>query len=649
MTGKQLLLFADRFLEVHVGQSLLKDPVTAIVELVANAWDAGATTVAIDWPSEEFGRPFRIEDDGHGMTNAEFLRRWFTLSYDRTEEQGAYAAFPADTGIAQKRLAFGRNGIGRHAMFCFGNSYTIKTWKDGEEITYGIRRGTRSPLELKLLGRAPRDGHGTAIQADRPLEVALTPDTARAEIGMRFLTDPRFSVAIDGETIDFDDLPAKQIDRIELDGGVAGPIVITVLDTRESDRTAKQHGVAWHVNGRLVGKCSWDGTGHERFLDGRRAEAKRFTFIVQADGLAQAVNADWSRFLSDSPVFQAANDQVQDAIRAKLIELTQEKRSATVRAVRQALDSTVSALTPLGRETWTSFVDQAIVVCPSLSERELTQLAGVLASLEVSRSQYGLIEQLHALKPDDLDDLHALLRDWTLRFAKIVLDEVEGRLRLVNEMSDKVSDPNAKEVQELQPLFKRGLWIFGPEFETIEYTSNAGMTTVIQKLFGSEQKGSLHRPDFAVLPDSSVGLYSYPAYDEEGGEVGIDRLVIVELKRPNVRISTDEKGQAWKYVKELYDKGHLQETSHVTCFVLGSHIDPNEGLKRTEKDNRVVIQPMLYDTALNRAKSRLLKLYDRVKDAPFLDDATLDTFLSDAAPEQRSLPLVTSLSNALAS
>lgn len=38
-------------------------------------------------------------------------------------------------------------------------------------------------------------------------------------------------------------------------------------------------------------------------------------------------------------------------------------------------------------------------------------------------------------------------------------------------------------VQELQPLFKRGLWIFGPEFETIEFTSNVGMTKVVQNCF----------------------------------------------------------------------------------------------------------------------------------------------------------------------
>lgn len=633
----QTVLFAPRFLEAHAGTAILKDPVTAIVELVANSWDAGAHNVSITWPDEASGQRFRIEDDGHGMTDAEFQRRWFTLSYERLSEQGGFAQLPDANHDSPPRPAFGRNGLGRHAIFCFGDSYTLTTWRDGKQTAYQVTRGVSSPLMKGHLGTKKRDGHGTIIEADSPRQISLSAQQARAEIGMRFLTDPHFSVTLDGERIDFDDLPETQIDKIEINAGDAGPITITVLDTRETDRTSKQHGVAWHVLGRLVGQCSWDGTGHDRFLDGRRAEAKRYTFIVEANGLKPAVSKNWKHFLTDHPLYREANDAAQEVIREKLIELTRERRSATVKAVRDALGDSVSRLTPLSREKWIAFVESAVTACPSLSEKELTQLGGVLATLEDSRSKYGLIQQLHSLKPDDLDEIHRILRDWTLGFAKIVLDEVAGRLRLVDELHDKVLDPATREVQELQPLFKRGLWIFGPEYESIEYTSNLGMTKVIQELFGCDDTGSLHRPDFAILPDSSVGLYSYPTFDQEGGEIGVDRLVIIELKKPGIPISTDEKAQAWKYVRELYAKGCLQDGSRVTCFVLGSRIDPLEGRARVEMDSRVTIQPMNYDTVLGRAKSRMLKLYDRVKDAPFLDEREVEDFLSVDSGEQRSL------------
>jgi hypothetical protein len=52
--------FADRFLHDHAGQ-IITDPRTAILELIANAYDAGATEILIDWPSER-GELLQVRD-----------------------------------------------------------------------------------------------------------------------------------------------------------------------------------------------------------------------------------------------------------------------------------------------------------------------------------------------------------------------------------------------------------------------------------------------------------------------------------------------------------------------------------------------------------------------------------------------------------
>jgi hypothetical protein len=214
--------------------------------------------------------------------------------------------------------------------------------------------------------------------------------------------------------------------------------------------------------------------------------------------------------------------------------------------------------------------------------------------------------------------------------AKVVLDELKGRLRLVDELRRKTSTTDTLEVQELQPLFYQGLWIFGPEFETIEFTSNEGMTSVIQKLFDRDIKGSRNRPDFVVLPDGSVGFYAYPKYDDHGAEMGVDRLVIVELKKPGVVVGGDQKTQCWNYVKELLTKGLLADYSRIDCYVLGSQIEHAESGERKELNDRVRILPLSFDTVLTRAKSRLLKLYDRVKSAPFLRGQNIDVYLDES-------------------
>ena len=45
---QRTLLYDERFLESYAG-AIITDPATAIVELVANCWDAYATEVSISW------------------------------------------------------------------------------------------------------------------------------------------------------------------------------------------------------------------------------------------------------------------------------------------------------------------------------------------------------------------------------------------------------------------------------------------------------------------------------------------------------------------------------------------------------------------------------------------------------------------------
>jgi hypothetical protein len=634
------VLYDERFLEEHAGAHVLHDPKTAVVELIANAWDAGATEVRIGWPNGNGKQRFTIEDNGSGMTDEEFKLRWRKLNYNRQAEQGRDAEWPDDMEAPPTRIAFGRNGIGRWSGFCFSDRYTVETKKAGKKNVFKVVRGKDKPFEIEhVVENQKAKSHGTRIACDAKNPISLSPDDARAEIGMRFLTDPNFRVSVNGEEVTFEHIDDPNIDKrsIELPDGKSVELII--IDTQVTDRTTKQHGVAWHVGGRLVGSCSWKGVGAEDVIDGRRIAAKRFTFVVRADHLAEAgaIKQDWSGFDKDNDAFQAAAGVIYAAVREHLLAASEEDRKQTLTKAREKNRDVLRELGPRERETWTEFVTEVQQKCPSIREADVIKLSEVLANLEHAKSGYALLHKLSEYGPDQFDDLHELLEDWTLDMAKAVLDEIGRRLKLVNELQKRLCDKKTKEVQELQPLFERGLWIFGPEFETIEYTANEGMTRVVQDLFRQPKgSGSRNRPDFAILPDGTCGLYAYPRYDGEGGEIGTDRLVVIELKKPGVKIGEDQKAQCWKYVKELYEKGLLtSKISNVRCFVLGSHVDDLESSPRTDMEHTVSITPMLFDTVLQRAKSRLLKLHDRVKDAPFLEAhrGELDEYLAEPTTE----------------
>ena len=295
------------------------------------------------------------------------------------------------------------------------------------------------------------------------------------------------------------------------------------------------------------------------------------------------------------------------------------EREATRSAVIERIGSTVNTLSPVSKDRIQCFVNEVVDTCPHFGENEIVQLSSILAKLEKAKSRYGLLDLLHKCEPNDYDTLHSILNEWTIGMAKMVLDEIQNRLKLIGELRCKLQVAGIDEVHELQPLFERGLWMFGAHFESIDFTSNKGMTHVIRSIFKDAQgKGTRNRPDFVALPDSSVGFYARPSYDENHDEDGVEHLVIVDLKTTGLALGGKEKDQVWKYVKELRAKGYLRKITKVDGFVLGDRIEQGEGGVRTEDGDQVKITPMLYETILVRAEKRLLNLHAKVKDAPFL-------------------------------
>ncbi len=621
MLKQESLLYENRFLESWAG-AIITNPTTAIVELVANCWDAYSTEVKINWPDITTQRQFSISDNGIGMTSDEFQSIWRTMSYDRVSKHGNKTNPPLDVqGLP--RPVFGKNGKGRFASFCFSNEYQITSKKNGQQFTYRVYRTSESPLVLEKIDFIPEgvQDHGTEIKCSGNIpKITLTEEQARELLGSRFLANPAFRVYLNDEQITFNDIADSCLETRDIDIPNVGKVRILHIDTLKADKTTKQHGIAWWVLNRAVGECKWRGSDYQRILDGRTSEAKRYTFIVQADFLneADAIKEDWSWFKEDNETWKTVRLTVQDKIKEIIFQITQAERESKRQSVIQKVGLAVNTLPLMSKDRVETFVKEVVDNCPNFGEQEIVQLASILTKLEKSKSRYGLLELLHKQDSHDLDALHDVLTQWTIGMAKIVLDEIQNRLKLINELKTKIEVAGIDEVHELQPLFEKGLWMFGPQFESIEFTSNRGMTTIIRDLFKDKSgKGSRQRPDFVALPDSSVGFYARSSYDENFNEDGVEHLVIIDLKTTKLSLGSKEKDQVWKYVKELKSKGHIKKSTRVDGFILGDQIESGEE-EPTKHGDEVKIVPMLYGTILNRAEKRLLNLYSKVKDAPFL-------------------------------
>ncbi|MGB9120720.1 MAG: ATP-binding protein [Candidatus Angelobacter sp.] len=191
-------LFEEDFLRRTLG-AVANTPDVALTELVANAWDAGATEVALSLP-ENVGEMLTIEDDGTGMLPSDFRKKWMTLGYDRIRNQGVLAEFPPERK-SWKRPAYGRNGIGRHGMLCFASEYKVETRRAGVLSIFTVSTAVgKDPFELVNEESRKARGHGTKLVA-RVTRNLPSAERIRGVLAARFLHDPQFIVKVNGKSV----------------------------------------------------------------------------------------------------------------------------------------------------------------------------------------------------------------------------------------------------------------------------------------------------------------------------------------------------------------------------------------------------------------------------------------------------------------
>lgn len=122
----------------QLGDELVSDEVTAILELVKNAFDADASyaSVVIETrygPGEETSFPdatsfISIEDDGDGMSRKDIERGWLTISLSAKRAMKARGE-----KTAKGRTPLGDKGLGRLSTQRLGHHLDLITRRDGDK------------------------------------------------------------------------------------------------------------------------------------------------------------------------------------------------------------------------------------------------------------------------------------------------------------------------------------------------------------------------------------------------------------------------------------------------------------------------------------------------------------------------------------
>lgn len=587
----------------------------ALSELVANAWDAGATKVDITVPSEPGGKLI-VEDDGTGLTREQFVTRWMTLAYNRLKRQGEMVEFPPSRQN-MSRLAYGRNGVGRHGLLCFSDTYEVVTRRDGQRHEFVVSTSSgAAPFVLLSEKVSKARSHGTRLTVRVARHLPDVEELANV-LSARFLHDPAFKVMVNGKVIPLEE-HVGVVDQVKLTSETGQEVEVFLIDTTRSSRRTRYNGIAFWVGGRLVGVPSWSLAG-QVILDGRTKPAKRFTAIARCDSLRAWIRPDWSGFL-DSPevesVAAAVGQYVSDALKHHSQVQVDEVAVDALQAARTQLEKLPSG----ARIEVAEFAQHIVAEHPTIGTNVLSTAVRAVIQLESSRSGQALLEKLSLLPEGDIHALDRLLGEWSVRDALTVLDEIDSRLSVIAALDRLSSDKSVDELHTLHPLVVKARWLFGPHFDSPEYVSNRAILTAVKEIFEADASPNdfinpRKRADLIVRADATIYAAGVERIDSNSahGLVKLDDILLVELKRGGFSIGRQEINQASNYVEDLLRSGHLHGAPVIHAFVVGHEVDPKVEPRRTiGHSNRGRIEALTYNRLVGTASRRLFRLREQL-------------------------------------
>lgn len=602
------VLFPSQYEEDFILRSLgsiVKSPDIALTELVANSWDAGASHVRIFIP-EKVGEVLYIDDDGVGMAEDEFRNHWMKMRYNRLKEQGKNVFSP--DGSLTNRFAFGKNGVGRHGLFCFGSEYKVITQKNGIKLSLKVKADVeKNPFAVIHQKTEETQEHGTRLEVlvERNLPKV---DYIRTILSSRFLQDPQFVVEVNHQILSLENLVDGNPTTINLDGTNV-KLQCYFIDTSKSGRKSIFQGIAFWQNGRMVGEPSWT-LGKRVALDGRTTYAKRYTFVIRTNDLSNEVKEDWSGF-KDSALMDRVYDKVEEYVNSSFVSVT----SNTVVYVTDNLDKdakeSLKKVNPLVRREINQTIKRMVEDSPTIKQESVNIAVKAIINLEKTQNGQRLLEKLAVMSEEDISGLNEILDNWEISDAMAVLTEIDRRLAVIEAIRKLAGDKKTDELHVLHPLIAESRWLFGPEYESSEYIFNRQLKTAATQIFKgkiiiNDATNYKKRPDLICLPESTISLSGLEDSDVDSGLVQFRRILLIELKKGGFDIKRKERDQANGYIEDLLHS-NLGGNVYITGFVVGHTIADNISRYQKNGENSI-LYVTTYDQLVDTAERRMFGL-----------------------------------------
>lgn len=619
-------------------------PLTGIAELLWNSLDAEADTVSVTVARTDLDgvESVQVQDDGHGMTPPEALRDFRRLG----------GSWKKNRSISKngRRPLHGKEGAGRFRAFAIGASVewtTIAAAADG-----GLRRTvifgsldssefTVSDPEVLATGKV-----GTTVLISRPREFAhrlLGPEAATRlviQTAVYLVKFPNVRLTYDGTLLDPKAILSRE-SSLQLDaslGGLHGSPTLRIMEWKEEAKSIKPSIILCDDSGVVLGEVTTE-------IDTRAGIP--YTAYLSWAGFPQVPNDLLLVDLGDGlagPVVDAARTAIRNYVDVLLTERRTEQlarwksdkvypylgepKSAVEAQERRVFDVVATAAArSVSREP------KAAKLSLRLIREALSQPPGAL---------HRVLKEVLELTAEQLTDFDQLLLRTTLASIIYTSKIVTDRLDFISDLDAILFDTDKKkrllERTQLHRMLANGrTWVFGEEYTLA--VDDQGLTKVLEA-----HRQLLGNPE--PVTD--------PVVDSGGHTRIIDLMLsracffaqhrahlVVELKRPSVRITQTELGQITNYaVAVTRDERFKSPDVSWDFWLVGDDLDPvveelvnkpgqPSGLYTSGTNYRIWVRP--WAEILEENRQRLHFYRDHLK-YESQDQAALDRVLGKYLP-----------------
>jgi Histidine kinase-, DNA gyrase B-, and HSP90-like ATPase len=578
----------------HLGLQMYQNLPPVIGELVSNAWDADASNVWITIPTNPIsdGSEIIVQDDGIGMSDSDVREKYLVIGRDRREVD-------KDVPTVKKRPVMGRKGIGKLSGFGIAEEIEIESsLGDGRSsrfrMNFGELKRVANTREIKLPPLEPTGnitkGTRVVLREIKKYKTRSIPiSEIRRGLARQFSIigeSNDFQVIVNNEPITPEERDMKRLldkdtdekpflwsyknEEIEPNSGWYISGWIGTLDPKRNDENKIERGIVLMARGKMVQKPF--------FFEITAGQPYALSYIVGE------ITAEFVDTISEDTISTSRNSLVWDTpaneallrwgrkelnrISSQWSKKRKDKNEASL-AKNEVYKNFIQETNKIENKRAFKAVDNWIRKLISDSpEKEISDLEQTIEfSIDLMQfdSFVDLAEDLMKADLGDSEKLMKLFREWEIVEAKEMMRVTEGRVTTIEKLENLINT-NALEVPTLHKFLKEFPWIIDPRWNLV--SDEKRFSDILRQEFPDKTlEGNDRRIDFLCVRENTT-------------------LVVVEIKRPQSRVSMDGLNQIERYVsfmrnhptRNTTDPEHkiTQVVGYLLCGEITSGWEPQE-------------------------------------------------------------------------